>query len=168
MRIEDIKMMEKYFPEWVVECENINDIAILSPSNEETMLLKKLFPDATIHLISEKGWNLYERYDKGKFDLIVISSTMMYSFNPALWMNNMINVTRYIWMCDCASGLRGNNGNYLGEDNDAARYKFTGYFDSDYKKAYDLVVYDNYIRSFVHYKLGVGAHFLMFFDFDKK
>lgn len=151
--------MRKKWAEWHDKYPH-KEITVHSPVPEE-MLVASQVCGCPIDLVHQTQWNFNEKNPRKK-DVLVMNNTLMYSPDPKLWLENMFECCRYLWLQDGVEGRRGNNGNYLGEDGDSQRFSCTPHWQSEWEGAYDLKdVFKGRLLDWQVYTLdSPGRHFV--------
>jgi hypothetical protein len=156
---EDLEQILRYFSIW--KDQSIQEIALLSPCEEQYQLIKKLFPKAHINVYTIRNWNL-DYPNKRHYDLICAMNVFHYSKTPPLWFENVLNACRYFWLQDLVNRYRSDKRPcQLGDDGDSMRYCFSPNIHSTFDGAFDLSVFKEKITDFHAYPTeGGNMHFL--------
>lgn len=153
MRPEDISVLEQTLTKWKGQVENIQEICMLSPCVEESILVQKIFPDAWITESTQSDWDLFEP-GRRDYDLIVACNLFMYSRDPEKWFSNVLARCRYFWIqdlirswrCDASECADGPGG-----DGDVMRFSIPPTHMARVDHAYDLTRLGDKIVDFVAY-----------------
>ncbi len=117
-----------------LERKKINTILLNSPSWHDVQFWKQILPSADIYVLNKRLWDLSNTFSKSKivkfrlmkpkqtFDLVVLQNVLMYSKDPAMWLQNLAEVSKYVLVQDLRYRIRSKSENGLGEDGDVSRF----------------------------------------------
>ena len=125
MKDADSSSIRIMWPKWKEKIENINKILLHSPCDFEIKYLNELFPNSSITKCSRGDWDFDDEGTLGNFDLIITSGIFMYSTQPKIWLNNILNRCKYLWAEDIVRCYRGGNQEY-GDDCCRTQYSSKG------------------------------------------
>lgn len=159
MREEDLSIFRKKWPGWYDICKP-KLITVHSPVSEE-MLVVSQTSGCQLEELRVTEWD-FNNPNPNRKDVLIVNNTLMYSPDPKLWFRNIFECCRYLWLQDGVEGIRGNNGNYLGEDADMQRYSCSPHWKSEWEGAYDLkdIFRDRLIDWQVYSLNSPGKHFV--------
>jgi hypothetical protein len=125
MRDEDLEMFRKWWPRW--KTDDLKTAYLIHASPEEGQLAESLGLECDV-----------EESPKRTVDVIIASNVLMYVDDPESWIRNNLARCKWLWLQDGVEGVRGNNGNYLGEDGDRHRFHCSPHWRSGWDGAFDL------------------------------
>lgn len=154
MRNENLIAIEKSLLRNKEKIGNIKSIAMLSPSpsGEENAIIQKIFPEAWTDNHCMRTWNISvpQTYN---YDLIVACNVFMYSDNPQLWFDNLLNSGKFLFIQDVSKGWRGGIDG-RGDDGDSTRFHRSPKTLQSCPVSYDLAMLKQYEIDYEEHELS--------------
>lgn len=104
--------------------DNIKSICILSPTKQETDLLRALFPQAEIAESNKTLWNVEDNKSETKYDLTIAANVFMGVKQVSIAIENIMASTKHFILQDLIRSWRNGDRELAVEDGDITRFSF--------------------------------------------
>ena len=138
---------------------SVRKVLLISPVGDDYRFIHQHFPQFDLYITEIHDWNLDERCQLrlGAFDLAIASNVMMYSRDPQLWIDHILEVSRYFAVQDLVYRKRSAKPPYLGDDMEAVRYCHSGRgVSTSFPTPFDLNNVQQPLRYFKTYAGGMN------------
>lgn len=113
-------------------------ILLIEPDNGQTDLIRRLFPQAHIHIVRYPAFNASKDDAGGGWDMVFLANTFMAAADPKCWFDNLLTIAGEIWTQELVRAWRNGHEEMARDTGDIMRFTFPKRGEESRVPGYDL------------------------------